>query len=533
MFPKPIKDIHSKELNLLPLLKGSLQVWLHNRVSLLTIFLLASIPLRLALYGLSHVMSSFWLQVTTALLTNLPSFIITSCTVIIIESYFLGTTLNAKDAFKRVLPKLGIVFVAFLLERLVIGIGLALLIVPGVVAMMCLFFTYPAVVLRDQKGFGALKYSYNLSKDHLASLFMKHLGIFGISIGIGLLSTLIAWKPSPVTHIFSRVVFDVLISYPIVAIMIMYLNLDYMRHSFPGEIPEDDVSEIANMSSLEASTNNPGSLQDIERKAKISKKTNAKTQSTLLTKSKFLRDLSQKFLRDKKEKTLEDLLGLLHDNPQDMRVKQKVAETYYKLSRVDEAANTYLEIARHFENENFYLKAIQAFKNILKIKPNLLEINLKLAELYLKIDMPQEAANQYRIAVTAYAIMGFKEKALEISEKLVKVDPSQENQTKLAEIYQMNDMKDEALKQYENLARQYRVNKDYAKLLHIYELILPHKPNNRAILKDICILYLRNKNPNRALQIIDQYNMQNDDTFKELAEKSHLMIEVLKRQKAS
>jgi len=118
-----------------------------------------------------------------------------------------------------------------------------------------------------------------------------------------------------------------------------------------------------------------------------------------------------------------------------------------------------------------------------------------------------------------------------LSELLIRIDPSQENKTKLAEIYQMNGMKEEALKQYEDLAKLYRIEKKYDKLLHIYELILPHRPGNTAIIKDICILHLRNQNPTRCLQIIDQYKIAKDTAFKDLVDKANMMIEVLKRQK--
>ena len=92
-------------------------------------------------------------------------------------------------------------------------------------------------------------------------------------------------------------------------------------------------------------------------------------------------------------------------------------------------------------------------------------------------------------------------------------------------------MKDEAVKQYEILANNYRAVKDYDKLLYFYEMLLPHKKNNKPIIKDVCILNLRKKNPQRALKIMEQCQVLEDPDFADLVKKSKLMLEMIKKQK--
>lgn len=244
-----------------------------------------------------------------------------------------------------------------------------------------------------------------------------------------------------------------------------------------------------------------------------------------------LKELRKKIFQDRYEKILEDLKELESENPTDMRVKQKIAETLFRRDRVDEAVEKYKEIAAHFEKEAFVLKAIKAYHSILKIKPDLVDYNLKLAGLYVKLGMTTEAANQYRIAINHYATLGDSAKTLALSKDLVKIDPSNDNRAKLAEIYQTCGMIAEAVKQYEILAGDCRAKKNYDKLLYYCELILPHQPDNKALLKDVCILYLRKQKPDQALRLLDHYKMTQDPVFAEVLKKAKLMQEVLRRRK--
>jgi tetratricopeptide (TPR) repeat protein len=214
-----------------------------------------------------------------------------------------------------------------------------------------------------------------------------------------------------------------------------------------------------------------------------------------------------------------------------MRVRQRIAEYHYRQGEFDEAVEIYQEIAEYYDKEDFVLKAIDTCKNVLKIKPDLVDVNLRLATLYLKVDMKTEASNQFRIAINHFGRIGDSDRALSLAQQLVQVDGSNENRAKLAEIYISCNMAEEAVKQYEILAKEYRLKKNYDKLLHYYELILPHRQTNMAVIRDLCILYLRKKHPDRALHIMEQYKVVSDPNFADLVEKARLMQEALRRKK--
>ena len=91
-----------------------------------------------------------------------------------------------------------------------------------------------------------------------------------------------------------------------------------------------------------------------------------------------------------------------------MRIKIKIAETYFKAKDIPHAIQTYLEVSKIYIEHNFILKAVAIYKNILKLDPTLVDINLDLADLYLKLDMTGDTVTQYQIAMQHYASRGDK-----------------------------------------------------------------------------------------------------------------------------
>lgn len=247
-------------------------------------------------------------------------------------------------------------------------------------------------------------------------------------------------------------------------------------------------------------------------------------------KKKIKEVFSRLFQKNKYEKLIGDYLALSAQHPGDTRILLKIAETYFRAHDITHAIDSYRQVALAFEKDNFFLKGVALYKNILKINPTLVEINLKLAELYIKIGMAQDAVTQYRIAMQYFEIHKDKESLIDTAKKLLEINPLPSNRRKLAEVYQNMGMTSEAMDQYEILAREFRLNKQYDDLLKIYELILPHKPKNQPLIRDLCILYLRRQEPDHAIKTMERYHVDAEPDFSPLYEKAKMMKEALRKQ---
>lgn len=380
--------------------------------------------------------------------------------------------------------------------------------------------------LREHSGKAALRASSELSSGFKVQIGITMLltGLVSALLAIALSFPFFLMGSDTLQMIASRTVFHVTLLYAFVTLSLLFLNRDYRknglhdsRHDTLIAMDRPTIRKFA----AENTSSAGGKMPLIARQNLFDR----------YIKSEKLRDALNKIFQDRDEKNLYDLLELERENPNDTRIKIKIGEMFFKKKLIEEAIEKLESAAQTFATEQFHLKAIDVYKKILRIKPDFIPVNLKLADLYLKLNLVGEAANQIRIALNHYAQEGDMEHTRALAEKLVHMDPSLENRVKLAEIYQSCSLGEQAVEQYELIAREYRLLKDYEKLLHFYELIIPHRPGNKAILKDICILFLKKKNPQRAMHFMEHYKVMEDPNFRELADKANLMFEALRRQK--
>lgn len=247
-----------------------------------------------------------------------------------------------------------------------------------------------------------------------------------------------------------------------------------------------------------------------------------------------IKALYHKFMKsDRFERELKEYLGLVASRPQDMRLRVKIAELYFRSRQLDHAVATYEGVAEHYLQENFILKAVAIYKNILKLDPTKIEYNQRLADLYLKLDMKREALNELWIILQALTSRKERDEAIEVCKRMVEIEASANNVRKLAEIYQALGMTKEAMEGYQRLAKMYLNEKDYDALLRVYELILAHEPQNKSLIKDVCILYLRRKEPDNAIRTMERFEMDQEESFAELYDKAKLMKQMLRNPKTA
>lgn len=226
---------------------------------------------------------------------------------------------------------------------------------------------------------------------------------------------------------------------------------------------------------------------------------------TVLNKDKIL-DAAKDFVaQGKLDKAVREYEKILSVDPSDMRVKLRMAELYAKNRQIPQAIQAYREVADHYTKEGFYLKAVTVLKSILRLNPSLMEVNESLAGLYEKMGLGKDASNQYSILANAFEQRGNFAKSLAMRQKMVELFPEEATyRIRLAEAYQREDRKEEAIEQCEILARQYRKgNADPKRLIELYEKILPSKPDNKEMLIHLVQLYFEKRDYKAALKWLE------------------------------
>jgi tetratricopeptide (TPR) repeat protein len=230
------------------------------------------------------------------------------------------------------------------------------------------------------------------------------------------------------------------------------------------------------------------------------------------------------------EKELKHYQDLAAKSPQDVRIKLKIAGLFFRKKEVAAAITLYREVADRYYRDKFIMKAIDAYHNILRICPTDVDINARLGELYQEAQMHEDALQQYDIAFYGYRHQGKSEKALEVCHKMLEISPTPFYRRKLAEIHQVMGKTDEAVREYEEIAKDYRREKKYGPLLEVYKLLLLHRRNDKHLIRDMSILYLHKKEPQEAIRLLDRAHLAEDDDCKEVYEKAQKMQKEMQQE---
>ncbi|MDQ3296882.1 MAG: tetratricopeptide repeat protein [Myxococcota bacterium] len=213
-------------------------------------------------------------------------------------------------------------------------------------------------------------------------------------------------------------------------------------------------------------------------------------------------DAARKFVdKGQIDKAVKEYLRIVHEDPKDVRVWLKIGDLYARKGSKQDAIETYVKVARFYHEQAFFLKAIAVYKQILKLDPRLVNVILKLAEIYRQIGSMAEAMQHFESVAAHFHREGNTKEALATVRKLVDLDPENiATRIKLAELYSKEGIVEEAANEFSLACEQLRRQNRQDDFIKVAERLLWHKPDNHALNRELADLYLRRNDPRRALQ---------------------------------
>ncbi|HSK01644.1 MAG TPA: tetratricopeptide repeat protein [Kofleriaceae bacterium] len=213
-------------------------------------------------------------------------------------------------------------------------------------------------------------------------------------------------------------------------------------------------------------------------------------------------DAARKFVdKGQIDKAVKEYLRIVHEDPKDVRVWLKIGDLYAKKGAKQEAIETYGKVARFYHEQGFFLKAVAVYKQILKLDPRLVEVILRLAELYRQLGLMSDAMQHFESVAAHFHREGNTKEALATVQKLVDLDPENiATRIKLAELYSKEGLVGEAATEFSVACEQLRRQGRQDDFIKVAERLLWHKPDNHALNRELAGLYLRRNDPRRALQ---------------------------------
>lgn len=174
----------------------------------------------------------------------------TAATTYVVSEAYLGRTLGAGEALRRSLPLLGQVVVLSFVSSLLGGLGMLLLLIPGIIIVCGLAVSTPALVLESHDAMRALGRSWSLTRGFRGRMFLLLLvvgvivfipsvGITMIAMVFGGFSAAGATSGSLIAVTVASGLVRILI-YPIIycALTVAYYDLRVRKEGFDLELLE-------------------------------------------------------------------------------------------------------------------------------------------------------------------------------------------------------------------------------------------------------------------------------------------------------
>src|SRR5687767_5903670 len=179
------------------------------------------------------------------------------------------------------------------------------------------------------------------------------------------------------------------------------------------------------------------------------------------------------------DKAIKEYQKVLDADPKDARVLQKMGELYQKKNDNAQAAVYFTKVAESYSTDGFFLKAVALYKQVLKLNPNLTDVNLKLAELHQQLGLMSEAMAYFQIVANAYDKAGDTRSSLDTLKKMVDLDPENiASRIKLAELYARENMNREATSEFKRAADYLKRNNRADDYIRVAERISALEPDN-------------------------------------------------------
>jgi tetratricopeptide (TPR) repeat protein len=207
--------------------------------------------------------------------------------------------------------------------------------------------------------------------------------------------------------------------------------------------------------------------------------------------------LVQKGAYDKAIKTYEKVLA---EDAKDVRVLLKIGELHQKKGDERAAADAFKRVADTYSEQGFFLKAVAVYKQIVKLDPEEVRVNERLAGLYQQLGLMSDAMSQYQLMAAAYERAGDAGRLVDVLKQMVELDPENiASSIKLGELYARSNDAGPALHHLRRAAEHLKKQNRAEEYLKVAERISQLQGDDSGLARELANTYLAKGDTKRAL----------------------------------
>lgn len=199
-------------------------------------------------------------------------------------------------------------------------------------------------------------------------------------------------------------------------------------------------------------------------------------------KTKVLAAAERHIQQGKLQNAIAEYEKVVKADPKDLTVLNTIGDLYARIGQTDKAVSYFRSVGDTYAGQGFTVKAIAMYKKLTKLKPSI-ESVLKLAELYGQQGLQNDARAQYLVVAEQYLHSGHLEQAAHAFQKILEIDPENTSlQVRLAEVYARLERRDEARKLLLKTAEGLQARGSKAEAEEVLARILQLDPSDRSAL---------------------------------------------------
>ncbi len=222
-----------------------------------------------------------------------------------------------------------------------------------------------------------------------------------------------------------------------------------------------------------------------------------------VNREQILQSAEKLLSRGKLDQALKEYLRVLEDNAKDIPTLNKVGDLYVRMNRPGESIPYFERIADFYSKDGFFLKAIAIYKKINKIDPARLEVYDRLADLYHKQGLVQDARSQYQVLADHYQKNNRLSDAITVYKKMAQIDPADLRiQVRLADLYRAANQKEQAVMQYGLIGSMLLKRGAHDEAAQVFQKALELSPDDVETQRNLVRSLLAQKNASAAMAVL-------------------------------
>ncbi|HEY0004132.1 MAG TPA: tetratricopeptide repeat protein [Pyrinomonadaceae bacterium] len=229
-------------------------------------------------------------------------------------------------------------------------------------------------------------------------------------------------------------------------------------------------------------------------------------------KAKVIRAAEKYLAQGKIPAAIKEYRQIVEHDETDFTVLNMLGDLYVRTGKPQEAIQCFARIAEHYHRQGFALKAIAMYRKIDRLSPGDPEIAGALAELYETQGQVVEARAQYLVIAESYTRNGNANRALDVFRKIADLDPQNtEIRLKLAEGYLRENLPTEAARAFTEAGAQLRVRGSHERALEAYQRALELAPEDIAAMQGLVETHIALGTADEAAEFLERALDQEPD----------------------